>query len=206
MQFSFLSLLLALGFGLCVVGGGAGVLGHEPQSNDNVNNNENQVDLRGLAENARLPNDPKGFNHIGDDGILRSFNEEGEVIGYTRLTHDQLLDIIETSPWSPGKKEYLAQQWSAADSPQVSMEQIWQPPKGLLPLRFAEPERFRLKREQQQQQQQQQQSAKSPTVSLMLKPLPEWCKRHMCYRHEECKFLGCFHCMFYSQLPYGDCI
>lgn len=123
-------------------------------------------------------------------------------MGYARLTLDQLLDIIETSPLSPGEKEYLAQQWSAADSPQVSMEQIWQPPKDLLPLRFAEPERFKLEMEQQQQQQ----SAKTPIVSSMLKPLPEWCKRHMCYRHEECKFLGCFHCMFYPQSPYGDCI
>ena len=70
------------------------------------------------------------FNHIGDDGVLRSFHPSGSVIDYVKLTPEHTQRMLQR--W--GKNDYLAQIFDDVDGRNVTEEkQLWYPGENLLP-------------------------------------------------------------------------
>ncbi|PGH36556.1 hypothetical protein GX50_00593 [[Emmonsia] crescens] len=147
-------------------------------------------DVNALAES--MPTDPNGFQHIGDDGVMRSFNEAGQVMGYARVNRDGLLGFIadRKSILTPEEKAHLTELWSAVDSSQVNTEQIWQPSKELLPAVL--------------KQQLVDKSPVKPSAGLQ-KRRPLYCKRFSCRYNTDCKTVGCLTCTHVGRLEVGSC-
>ncbi|KKZ62304.1 hypothetical protein EMCG_03276 [[Emmonsia] crescens] len=187
MRFAFISLQLSL----LVLGAAAGELRHEATD-----------DFKVIAESLSMPDDLNGFHHIGDDGVMRVFNEAGKVVDYAPLTRDQLLDFITThqSILTPAEQDHLTQLWSAADGSQVSMEQIWQPPKDLLPKMLVDQKEHGLK----QKQQLVNTTPVVPPAGLQ-KRRPEYCKRFRCKYAADCRLVDCLNCYHYDGSDYGTC-
>lgn len=80
----------------------------------------------------QLKGDPDGFKHLGDDGILRSYDGNGTVIDYARFDQDQLMAV---AGWagSPDEKDHLKNLWKDVDTLKVEENQIWAPPSHLRP-------------------------------------------------------------------------
>ena len=57
--------------------------------------------------------DPHGRLQIGDDGVLRSFAYNGTVLGYVKLTNNQLLKVAEEQT-DEDFKAHLHEVWSVA--------------------------------------------------------------------------------------------
>lgn len=161
----------------------------------------NQVDVHALVDKNVLM-DPAGFQHIGNDGILRYFNGAGKVINYVRLTRDQMLADVAASPLPLQEKLRLAQLWDGTDASQVSAKQIWQPSKDVLPLRFADPEAFKQEVEKRNQKR-----AKTPaSAGKVIRDVPDYCSEHECLNTEECWHHNCFACKFFGRRPIGKCV
>ncbi|OJD19858.1 hypothetical protein AJ78_00218 [Emergomyces pasteurianus Ep9510] len=72
-----------------------------------------------------------GFVHVADDKIVRSYDEDGTVLDYVRLSDDQLEEVLRQYPDS--FREHLYAIWDGINSLEVDEEQIWNPPPHLLP-------------------------------------------------------------------------
>ncbi|KAG5294060.1 F-box domain-containing protein [Histoplasma capsulatum G186AR] len=201
--FSFTSLGFIAGLALCVATND--VLDREngrPHDfiywQDKQNNN---VDYHGLPENMRTKS--AEFHHIGNDGILRVFNEAGEVIDYAHPSIDELKTMIEISPLSPEERHSMLNVWSGMDNVQISMEQIWQPPRDLLPLKLADPEAFAREVKNRKQQPARYQSSKPNP--LLQREAPGRCQEVGCHKSELCWYSRCTYCLFVGASILGTC-
>ncbi|OAX85406.1 hypothetical protein ACJ72_00217 [Emergomyces africanus] len=79
-----------------------------------------------------------GFTHVGNDGVVRSYNGKGEVIDAARLTPQQLVAVAQEAP-SADEKKHLLDVWANVDSSKVNETQMWNPPQHVLPSRFSNP-------------------------------------------------------------------
>ncbi|KKZ63040.1 hypothetical protein EMCG_02610 [[Emmonsia] crescens] len=80
----------------------------------------------------QLKSDPDGLKHVGDDGILRSYDGNGSVIDYARFDQDQLMAIAGWAE-SPEEKDHLKNLWKNVTTLKVEENQIWAPPPHLRP-------------------------------------------------------------------------
>ncbi|KAK0333558.1 hypothetical protein LTR02_016492 [Friedmanniomyces endolithicus] len=72
--------------------------------------------------------DPLGFIHVANDGVERSYAENGTVIDYRRLSNDQLTRMAATLPTE------MMDVWKGVDGNDVTSEsQIFNPPPALRP-------------------------------------------------------------------------
>ncbi|OJD14523.1 hypothetical protein AJ78_05137 [Emergomyces pasteurianus Ep9510] len=161
-----------------------------------------QQDSHTLAENmdTRMSSDPMGFQHVGMDGILRLFNQAGEVVGYSLLTRGQLLKELANSPLSVEEKEELTRQWSNIATSQVSSRQIYEPPHYLLPPRLVDPEAFRLQHEKRELQ------PPRTSVPRGLREKPNHCTELDCLKTSDCLPHNCPLCKFFGRHPVGRCV
>ncbi|OAX77721.1 hypothetical protein ACJ72_07977, partial [Emergomyces africanus] len=154
----------------------------------------NKIDLRELTENMHISTNPRGFDSIGDDGVLRYFDEAGQVLDYIRLNRDQLLAVLNTYPFTENERKRLTKVWGATNSSQVSWDQIWQSTDLRTP-HSADTESDGLKQDPDRDEVQQQEelwvTSHFPPGALK----PSWCNRIKCFDHNECELHECFHCM-----------
>ncbi|OJD10245.1 hypothetical protein AJ78_08669, partial [Emergomyces pasteurianus Ep9510] len=155
-----------------------------------------------LAENKdkrTLYGNEMSFEHIGNDGISRIFNEAGEVVGYTRLTRDQLLAEVATSPLTEQEKKHQIQLWNKIDSSQVSIQQIYHPSEDLLPPMMADSEGSSLELEISKQQ----------IANVLVPRTPRgWqdrCKKIRCVSSSACWEEKCFACKKVGRNILGYC-
>ncbi|OJD15360.1 hypothetical protein AJ78_04365 [Emergomyces pasteurianus Ep9510] len=140
-----------------------------------------------------LKEDLSGVLHLGDDGILRSFNGDGLVIDYARFDQAQLQAVISWYSGDKEKQKHLQQLWMNIDSSLITEEQILHPPQHLLPAFIT-----------------------APRASLMssaeqhnpLKLFPRFCTQLHCQIQDHCFRLDplCPRCFAVDSFPHGDCL
>ncbi|OAX82559.1 hypothetical protein ACJ72_03091 [Emergomyces africanus] len=130
-----------------------------------------------------------GILHLGDDGILRSFAENGTVIDYARLTVSQLMTVAD---WSSGEqRSHLQAIWANVNSFEVEDDQIWSPPVNLLPVTMREPPP----------------DSPAPQNELDLRMIPPLlCQDIQCRNHMACRRRGCERCFIQDAIAKGFCI
>ncbi|EDN04341.1 hypothetical protein I7I51_02582 [Histoplasma capsulatum] len=79
-------------------------------------------DLQQLVNNLRT--DPNGLFHIGNDGILRSYDKDNKVIDYARLDSAELKSLAKR--YSKDEENLIAL-WENADSSMIDEAEIWSP-------------------------------------------------------------------------------
>lgn len=81
--------------------------------------------------------DGAGIMHFADDGVVRSYDGNGKVVDYVRLTNAQLLHSI-TYDGSADKDEIdqLTHAWTGVDGHDVSDATCLNPPTSVKPARF----------------------------------------------------------------------
>ncbi|OAP64480.1 hypothetical protein AYL99_00452 [Fonsecaea erecta] len=87
-----------------------------------------------LAIMRGLPRDEsgKGFIHLGDDGVLRSFDGDLKVVAYQPLTPDQITAYIDRT--NEERRPHLREVFEGVDGRDVvDEEQLTNPAPGLLP-------------------------------------------------------------------------
>ncbi|KGY15489.1 hypothetical protein PABG_11476 [Paracoccidioides brasiliensis Pb03] len=142
--------------------------------------------------------DPNGFRHVGDDGILRYFNGNGEVLNYKRLDKEQLSNLASTYP-EPEHRDHLHDVWKDVNSSTVSSEQIWNPSKELLPVVLKQPELL-----------QETGVSKKPKAPDVLKRSDGGenvnCLVISCYTDGECAVWDCWYCLHHDEFISGICM
>ncbi|QSS50634.1 hypothetical protein I7I53_11393 [Histoplasma capsulatum var. duboisii H88] len=143
-------------------------------------------DLQQLVNNLRT--DPNGLFHIGNDGILRSYDKDNNVIDYARLDSAELKSLAKR--YSKDEENLIAL-WENADSSMIDEAQIWSPEplKNSMSLGA---------------------SAVSPNVDQqanVLAPRIDDCSRLGCYNHHDCvaQDPNCHHCVHDGVNFFGKC-
>ncbi|OJD14647.1 hypothetical protein AJ78_05023 [Emergomyces pasteurianus Ep9510] len=177
------SLLLHLGLiGLCAIRGTVALL--------------QTTDFHALVDSLNLPNDPDQINHISADGILRVFAVDGTVLGYVRLTAEQLQHWIDShaSVLTEEELRLLQEAWANADTSKVSEEQIWNPSADLLPQVLVNP-------------QQERPVTPAPAMVVRRKLVPRLiCDAYRCTATRDCHVVGCGKCIgVFSLSRWGTC-
>ncbi|OJD13982.1 hypothetical protein AJ78_05619 [Emergomyces pasteurianus Ep9510] len=105
-------------------------------------NNQKKTNFNALVDSLNLPDDPSQLTHIGADGVLRVFAADSTVLGYVRLTTEQLQHWIDDhmSVRTEEELKLLQEIWADADASKVSEDQIWNPSVDLLPKVLVEPQ------------------------------------------------------------------
>ncbi|EEH36663.2 hypothetical protein PAAG_07081 [Paracoccidioides lutzii Pb01] len=86
-----------------------------------------------------LQTDPHGFKHVGDDGIGRSYDRNGNVIDVLRLTNDELMQVAFTQT-DPEAKKHLEEVWAGVNGHETPEKDLFSPPYNILPTRLTNPE------------------------------------------------------------------
>lgn len=78
----------------------------------------------------------QGFHHLGDDGVLRSYDSKGEVFDYNRLSPDEIEILVASSTvlLPADSARMVAEVMDGVDGRDVTdLEQILHPPPQLRP-------------------------------------------------------------------------
>lgn len=86
------------------------------------------------ASMADLPEDPEGFFHFGSDGVMRSYDGQGKVMGYFRLNPDQIRQRVEKMKASG--RDHSATFAGVDGRDVVDEKQLLEPPEHLKPVNF----------------------------------------------------------------------
>ncbi|KAB8204089.1 hypothetical protein BDV34DRAFT_226830 [Aspergillus parasiticus] len=80
---------------------------------------------------------PTDFLHLGDDGVLRHFNESGAVLNYTTLSPQQISRTLYTSSLNTAEEEeYLSRVFRNVDGRNVKGSALLNPPAYIYPTNF----------------------------------------------------------------------
>lgn len=83
---------------------------------------------------ADMPTDPEGFFHFAADGVLRSYDGQGKVLAYYRLSPDQIQQRVERLK-ARGRNHSAT--FAGVDGRTVMDEkQCLDPPEHLKPVKF----------------------------------------------------------------------
>ncbi|KKZ63793.1 hypothetical protein EMCG_01897 [[Emmonsia] crescens] len=138
---------------------------------------------------SNLQSHPDGFTHVGDDGIARSFDAKGKVIDFARLSNDQLTALAKRSS-NAEDRDYLLGGWDGVDGWSVGLDQIWNPPRHLLPhppdseAGSMDPTAMAARG-----------IGKSKRKPSSLKTRGPECYGHTCLTNQECQNIGCLNCV-----------
>ncbi|PGH33178.1 hypothetical protein GX50_04020 [[Emmonsia] crescens] len=151
-----------------------------------------KVDATGIIPN--LKSDLAGVLHLGDDGILRSFDGSGNVIDFARLDQPQLQAVIDWYSGDKDKQNHLQGLWANIDSSLVHEEQIWKPPQHILPTFISALPKAPL--------------MSSAQNSNPLKLQARFCTALHCQIQEHCYLRDplCPRCFAVDSFPHGDCL
>ncbi|OAX81343.1 hypothetical protein ACJ72_04316 [Emergomyces africanus] len=147
---------------------------------------------------ASLQKDPRGINHIGDDGIARSFSWEGQVIDAVRLSNELMMGAVEMRH-SEEERQILRSKWAGVDGFGVSVEQMWSPPIHVLPLLFAQPELYEMLMEQPLGQD------TSPNPQKLGLERRSACYSIVCRYHTQCFANDCGECNIHDHFIQPHC-
>ncbi|QSS52508.1 hypothetical protein I7I53_08167 [Histoplasma capsulatum var. duboisii H88] len=125
--------------------------------------------------------DTNGILHLADDGILRSFDETGNVIDYRRLNNSHLRAVA--SLYSKDINDYLLNIWNNIDGFAVEEKAIWHPPTDLYPLPLL----------------QKSQSISSSITHHSLLHRIVYCADVHCTGHSTCRNVDCELCIIVDQ-------
>ncbi|KAG5291382.1 hypothetical protein I7I50_08175 [Histoplasma capsulatum G186AR] len=136
---------------------------------------------------SSVETDTNGILHLADDGILRSFDETGNVLDYRRLNNSHLRAIA--SLYSKDINNHLLNIWNNIDGFEVEEKVIWHPSTDLYPLPLL----------------QKSQSIFSPIRhhSLLHRIIP--CADVHCTGHTTCRDMGCERCILPDKIASGRC-
>ncbi|KAK3066676.1 hypothetical protein LTR53_016877 [Teratosphaeriaceae sp. CCFEE 6253] len=83
----------------------------------------------------KMKQDPDGISHVAQDGVMRSYDGEGNVIDAFPMTNAQLLTFAKSQPGNdPVERQQLLDVWRDVDGHEVtSYAQMFHPPKHLRP-------------------------------------------------------------------------
>lgn len=145
--------------------------------------------------------DPNGIYHIGDDGVVRSFDANAKVIDFVPLSPEDLADAIELVPDDvPGKHEWrkhLKEVWTGVDGRKVEEHAMLFPPLSVLPLKFTRPDLM-------------EPGPQSPNDNLDDKIFEKrqlgFCQSQWCTSSVGCMTLGCTGCFFPDNMTRGFCV
>ncbi|QSS54234.1 hypothetical protein I7I53_01725 [Histoplasma capsulatum var. duboisii H88] len=132
--------------------------------------------------------DTNGILHLADDGILRSFDETGNVLDYRRLNNTHLRAVA--GSYSKDINNYLLNIWNNIDSFQVEEKAIWHPSPDLYPLPLL----------------QKSQRPFSPIKKhhSLLQRFPP-CADIPCTGHKTCRDADCYRCLISDRIESGRC-
>lgn len=138
--------------------------------------------------------DPKGFFHLGDDGVYRSFSGDGTVIDYERLAPSQILDSF--TYYSESEKKTLQKEYADVDGTKVvDEEQILRPKEHLRP--------FLLRKRQSVNK------IKREDAKIILERVFNLKKRscsYTCEENEDCYPHDCYGCVQVDRKEYAGCV
>ncbi|KAG5294527.1 hypothetical protein I7I48_11069 [Histoplasma ohiense] len=129
-----------------------------------------------------------GYLHLGDDAILRSYNEFGEVLDFARFNRTQLQFI--TGWFSEEHQDHLLELWKNVDNSLVDDRQIWYPPDHL---KF-HPSQLSM--------------ARNPSLRGRSPVLPRIgiCERLWCDSHAFCLLRACSYCFMINKVADPHCV
>ncbi|OJD15351.1 hypothetical protein AJ78_04396 [Emergomyces pasteurianus Ep9510] len=154
-----------------------------------------------LVDNLNLPRDLNQFTHIGSDGILRVFSTSAKVLGFVRLTNQQLGDFIDERRDILGMKEAERMRgiWGNADSSKVDESQIWHPSPELLPKVFSENDLLGVDEHDLPKD-----ITPAPAAVVKKRSGEDRCRKYRCHYNSDCHIVNCFGCYHYEQ-QLGHC-
>ncbi|QSS54563.1 hypothetical protein I7I53_02148 [Histoplasma capsulatum var. duboisii H88] len=134
--------------------------------------------------------DLNGVLHVDAEGILRSYDQEGNVIDYRRLDFNTLNNIAQL--YAEENSNKLIDLWSNVDSSLVDEEQVWAPPSHLMPPSVSEAD------------------AAEQLQSANPKVFPRWwnyCNQYRCTENWECLRQDpiCIRCVRSGNFTAGMC-
>lgn len=134
---------------------------------------------------------PKGHLHLADDGVVRSYNDEGVVVDYVRLSNAQIseyLDGIKLS-YSSSDMRHFQEIFDNVDGLNVTdREQLANPPSWLRPLALSA-------------------RTRNPIFDVVgsLQERQSRCVRLSCSSNEDCHFHFCFACLLFDRATFMRC-
>ncbi|KAK6824129.1 hypothetical protein RU639_004921 [Aspergillus parasiticus] len=149
---------------------------------------------RDLMRSFEIVN-PTDFIHLGDDGVLRHFNESGTVLNYAPLNPQQITQMLSdtSSLDTEAEKEHLSQVFRGVDGRTVKGPALLNPPAEIYPTNFLN------------------NTGKASEVSEVpqsdhaLDPR-QHCPSRRCVPKEDCsRYPGCTHCNVKDNLREGTC-
>ncbi|KAE8312841.1 hypothetical protein BDV41DRAFT_577269 [Aspergillus transmontanensis] len=149
---------------------------------------------RDLMRSFEIVN-PTDFIHLGDDGVLRHFNESGTVLNYAPLSPQQITQMLSdtSSLDTEAEKEHLSQVFRGVDGRTVKGPALLNPPAEIYPTNFLN------------------NTGKASEVSEVpqsdhaLDPR-QHCPSRRCVPKEDCsRYPGCTHCNIQDNLREGTC-
>lgn len=134
------------------------------------------------------------FFHLGDDGVLRHFNESGAVLNYAPLSPQQISQSLsDTSSLDAAeKKEHLSQVFKNVDGRNIKGSALLNPPANIYPTSFLSNRKPS-------------EVSEVPRSDLSLNPR-QHCAHHRCFPGESCmKYPGCSQCFIKDMSKEGNC-
>ncbi|KAF2206585.1 hypothetical protein CERZMDRAFT_52888 [Cercospora zeae-maydis SCOH1-5] len=141
-----------------------------------------------------METDDRGFAHLADDGVLRSYAADGTVLEATPFSNAQIRALIDTRPpvWEPYRDELL-RMFADIDGHQgegMKHDVLLDPPVNLKPAlrKHSEISAHR---------------SANPLflVKANINKKPQlWCLGQICSSHEGCRIMGCNACIFVDAL------
>ncbi|OAX79207.1 hypothetical protein ACJ72_06476 [Emergomyces africanus] len=130
-----------------------------------------------------------GFLHLGDDKVLRSFDDDGIVLDFALLSDAHIAEIA--NGYSDHDRMHLYDVWNGVDNSKVGEGQIWNPPLHLLPRHLLNGQQL-----------------SGGTCDLpaneVLNP-GVLCNHFNCENHESCVEVGCPSCILIDRKIEGRC-
>lgn len=149
------------------------------------------MDLLASFETAK----PTDFFHLGDDGVLRHFNESGAVLEYAPLSPQQISQALsDTSSLNTAEeKEHLSLVFENVDGRDVKGLALLNPPAYIYPAGFLANRKPA-------------ETSEVPRSDLSLNPR-QHCPSRRCFPGENCgKYPGCTHYVVKDKLKQGSCV
>ena len=137
---------------------------------------------------------PTDFFHLGDDGVLRHFNESGAVLNYAPLSPQQISQALsDTSSLNTAEeKEHLFSVFENVDGRNVKGPALLNPPAYIYPTSFLGNRKPS-------------ETSEVPRSNLGLNPR-QHCVSRRCFPGESCtKYPGCTRCFVKDKLKEGAC-
>ncbi|EER36683.1 hypothetical protein I7I53_11651 [Histoplasma capsulatum var. duboisii H88] len=135
-----------------------------------------------------IQKDTNGFLHLGDDGILRSYDEHNNVLDYRKFNKTHLTTV--TNWYSNEGQIHLSTIWKDTDEIEIQKDQIWFPSKKLQPFSFSQQSVF----------------SSQPHLALKARDTNIVCSLITCRTTSLCQGFGCSDCFVVDHHETGICL